>query len=197
MKESYNKAPSFVQKFVDDTIKAEGGYVNDVSDSGGETNYGVTKASAEAHKESWSKYGWDGGMTHMPLSFAQDLYVYQYFISPRFDLIAEYSQLIAKELFDTGVNTGTKRPSKWLQELLNVFNNGGVTYNDIAVDGCIGQQTYTALESYLLKRGTAGEYVLYNALNILQGSFYINLATKREKDEKFIYGWLNNRTDFK
>jgi len=31
------------------------------------------------------------------------------------------------------------------------------------------------------------------ALNCLQGAFYVELAEKREKDERFVYGWLLNR----
>jgi len=35
--------------------------------------------------------------------------------------------------------------------------------------------------------------VLCRALNCLQGAYYIELAERREKDERFVYGWLKNR----
>lgn len=197
MCDAYKNSPSFVQGFIDTTIKHEGGYVNDPNDSGGETNYGITKAVADKFKSSWVDYAWNGNMKTMPLQFAQDVYAQEYFFSPRFNLVAEKSQLIAQELFDTGVNTGTSRPSKWLQQLLNVFNNQQSFYKDIAEDGKIGAGTCAALQSFLDKRGKEGERVMYNALNIMQGSFYIDLATKREKDEKFVWGWINSRVDFK
>ena len=39
----------------------------------------------------------------------------------------------------------------------------------------------------------AGEHVMLRALNCLQGAFYINLSRSRQKDETFLYGWLDNR----
>lgn len=196
MKNSYKNAPEFVKGFVDSTIKAEGKYVNDPSDSGGETNYGVTKTSAQGYKDSFKDYNWDGDMQCMPIKFAQDLYVTEYYIKPKFNLIAERDELLAQELFDTGVNTGAKRPSKWLQQLLNVFNNQQKYYADISEDGSIGNGTLVALDAFIAKRGKKGVDILFDALNMMQGSFYIDLAIKREKDEKFIWGWLDNRVDF-
>lgn len=197
MFDTYKESPDFVQCFIDATIRHEGGYVNDPNDSGGETNYGITKAVADKFKSSWIDYAWNGNMVTMPLQFAQDVYAQEYFFSPRFNLVAEKSHLIAQELFDTGVNTGTSRPSKWLQQLLNVFNNQQTFYKDITVDGKIGPRTCAALQSFLNRRGKEGERVMYNALNIMQGSFYIDLATRREKDQKFVWGWINSRVDFK
>ena len=46
---------SLKQRVIDQIIKVEGGYVNDPSDSGGETNYGITKHVAR-------KYGYKGSM---------------------------------------------------------------------------------------------------------------------------------------
>jgi hypothetical protein len=35
--------------------------------------------------------------------------------------------------------------------------------------------------------------ILLKALNCLQGDRYIRLTRSREKDERFLYGWLKNR----
>jgi typhoid toxin secretion A len=199
MLNSYKEAPNFVKTFIDTTIKHEGGdkYTNDPNDSGGETRYGVTKKSTLKYKEYFHLYHWDGNMKTLPLSFAQDLYAHEYFMIPKFNLVAEVSQMIAEELFDTSVNVGASRPSKWLQQLLNVLNNQQKLYKDISEDGFIGVGTVNALKAYLNKRGNEGEKVLYNMMNTLQGNHYIQLAIKREKDEKFVYGQFNGRVSFK
>lgn len=194
---SYQNALKIVKDFVDQVIKVEGGYVNDPSDSGGETNYGVTVAVAREFRSKWGAYSWDGTMKTMPLAFAQDVYSYKYFYKPKFDLIAEQSTLIAEELFDAGVNCGPSQPSKWLQQCLNVLNNLQAYYSDISEDGMIGARTANALEKFIDKRGEEGIKVLFNMLNCKQGSFYIDLATRREKDEKFVYGWILHRVSLK
>lgn len=195
---SYNNAPEFVRKFVDTTIDHEGEeYTNIKEDSGGKTKYGVTENAALAKKKFWHLYNWDGDMQTMPLQFAQDSYVDGYYLTPKFNLVAEVSQMIAAEIFDTGVNCGYSVPSKWLQQLLNVLNSQQTFYKDIAEDGKIGSGTCAALRAYLDKRGKEGEKVLHNMLNTMQGYHYINLATKREKDEKFVYGQFVNRVAFK
>jgi len=53
-----------------------------------------------------------------------------------------------------------------------------------------GPATMNALNRFLIHHD---EYLLLRALNCLQGSFYIELAERREKDERFIKGWLVHR----
>lgn len=190
----------FVWDQVSHVLSVEGGYVNDPSDSGGETKYGITLSTAKEFSSHWSKYttddnkSWCGSIITMPKDFAADVYTYKYFYKPKFNLVVDNK--IAKELFDTGVNCGTLVPVKWLQELLNVFNNKGKYYPDMVVDGYLGNTTFKALSKFTSIRGAEGLTILYNALNCKQGSFYIDLATRREKDEKFVYGWFSNRVDF-
>lgn len=42
-------------------------------------------------------------------------------------------------------------------------------------------------------RGPEGDAALALALNCDQGVYYKNLSRRRQKDEKFVYGWLKNR----
>ena len=116
-------------------IDLEGGYGNDPGDSGGETNWGVTVRVAR-------EYGYHGAMIDMPRSVAFDIYSEIYWDAINLDDVEDHSQIIAKELADTGVNMGTGR-----------------------------------------------------ALNCLQGAFYIELTERRQKDERFAYGWLLNRVN--
>lgn len=177
---------SLKKKTIDHIIQVEGGYVNDPSDSGGETNWGVTKAVAR-------KYGYEGPMRDMPREIAFNIYEDMYWDSMLLDEIEKYSSLVAAEMADTGVNMGIGRASTFLQIALNALNNQGKDYPDIVEDGDIGRGTLAALNSFYTRRGNDGMLVLEKALNCQQGAFYIDLVRRRQKDEKFLYGWLSNR----
>lgn len=164
-------------------IRTEGGYVNDPSDSGGETNFGITLSVARAN-------GYFGGMRDMPRAVAFDIYAARYWDAVRADDLLKLSVKVAEEVVDTGVNMGTKRAGRMLQRALNVLNVRASIYPDLIVDGAVGGNTLEALRRYLTKRD---EKTLVKALDCLQGAYYIELAERREKDERFVYGWLKNR----
>ena len=172
--------------FIDKIIRIEGGYVNDKDDSGGETRYGITKATARA-------YGYKGRIRDMTEEIARKIYEKKYLGKLRFDEIATQSVEIAWKIADIGINMGIWRAGEFLQQSLNVLNRGGRDYEDLKVDGVIGKKTLKALKRFLRKRGKDGEEVLLKMLNAMQGAFYIELAQRRVKDEKFIFGWFKNR----
>jgi lysozyme family protein len=175
-----------VDQVIDGIIAREGGYVNDSRDAGGETNFGITAATARSS-------GYAGAMRDMPRDFAVEIYRRRYVVAPGFDKIVPISQAIAAELVDTGVNMGPKVAAGFLQRALNAFNNQGRDYADIVADGDAGPGTRRALEAFLAKRGAAGEKVMLAALNALQGERYISLAESRAANEAFAYGWIANR----
>ena len=174
------------EKVINEIIQREGGYVNDPSDSGGETKWGITKKTARA-------YGYTGPMPLLPRWIAFEIYEKQYLEKIKFDQIEKLSPLIAEELADTSINMHWSRAGEFLQRSLNVLNRGGKDYKDLVVDGQIGAKTIKALKRYLKKRGKEGERVLFKMLNSLQGVSYIEIAERRPKDEKFVYGWYRNR----
>ena len=169
-------------------LALEGGHTNDISDSGGETNWGVTEAVARA-------FGYVGPMRDMTRDQAKAIYRARYWDSMLLDRMQALSPQVAEEMFDTGVNQGVERAGEFLQRALNALNRNGTLYRDTKVDGRVGPMTLAALREYLAQRGNEGVTVLLRALNALQGAFYIELAEAREKDEKYVYGWLLNRVD--
>lgn len=173
---------------IDGIISREGLYSNDASDSGGETMYGITKHTARA-------YGYNGDMKDLSRDLAFKIYSSEYWDSLNLDAIEKLSFTVADEIADTGVNMGISRAAKFLQRSLNVLNNKTYYYPDMKVDGQIGKVTLRALKSYFRIRGLEGEKVLLSMLNSLQGAYYVTLAERREKDEKFIYGWYRNRVE--
>ena len=170
----------------DATLGIEGGYVDDPSDSGGATKYGITERVARAH-------GYRGDMRALSEAEARQIARSQYWDTLSLDVIDALSSAIAREMFDTGYNMGVGTVGGFLQRALNVFNHRGQDYPDMVVDGLIGPMTIAALRVYLGKRGKPGEVVLLRALNDLQGQRYISLAEARQKDEDYVYGWILNR----
>jgi len=166
----------------------EGGYVNDPRDSGGATRYGITEAVARS-------YGYHGSMKALPLETARHIYQLRYWNPIHGDTLAKYSEALAAEVFDSAVNVGVGRASQWLQRALNALNVQGTHWPDIAEDGQIGSATLRALDALSNRRGKQGLAVLVKMLNAIQGSFYISLAERRQKDEAFVFGWFLHRVN--
>lgn len=166
-------------------VGLEGRYSNNPDDSGGETMYGITVAVARAN-------GYSGPISEMPLDTAKSIYRRQYWDQMRLDEIAIISEVVAGEMFDTGVNMGIVWATQFLQKALTELNRRGKDYPDLFVDGVMGPVTVHALQSYFHTR-PQGITVLMRALEGQQVTHYIEIAASREKDEDFLYGWLQNR----
>jgi lysozyme family protein len=177
---------SSVADLISEVIAIEGGYSNDPSDSGGETNYGITFRVARKH-------GYTGEMNLMPRSIAERIYEETYWYDPGFYDVSMVYQRVGRELFDTGINMGVGKAAEFLQMALNGLNREEKDYADVDEDGDIGPATIKALALFKSVRGASGELVLLKALNCLQGARYIELSRVRQKDEKYVYGWLQNR----
>lgn len=130
-------------------IDHEGGYVDHPDDPGGETNYGITIATAR-------NFGYTGEMRDLPLSVAVDIYKQLYWDTISAD---EMPFSVAFQVFDGGVNHGIKRSVRWLQESI------GAT-----PDGIVGAQTI----EYVNREQEHDVVLTYNAQRI---QFYTSLQT--------------------
>ncbi len=171
--------------FIGRLIKIEDGYVNNEADLGGETRFGITKATAREH-------GYRGEMKYLPMDTAFQIYATTYWDANSLSDMLSLSEKITEEVFDTGVNMGTPMAGVFLQRCLNVLNVGENTYDNLKVDGIVGNRTLSALADYLGER-EEGEEVLLKMLNSLQGSEYISIAENDEEQESFVYGWFRKR----
>jgi len=164
----------------------EGGYVNDKTDRGGATRFGITEGVAREN-------GYTGDMGSLPVEVASRIYRSKYWDKLRLDQVSLMSYMIADELFDTCVNMGTEIAGRFLQSALNAFNRNGKDFPDISIDGEVGPGTIGTLRKFLDLRGTDGEKVLFRALNAQQGARYLEIARNDQTQEKFVFGWFLQR----
>lgn len=185
-KRHMDNVKTIMNAIINKVIGLEGGYIDDPQDSGGATKLGITHATASRH-----------GYGVKSLTKEQAVLIYQadYWTPLNLDKVVLISEKLATELFDTGVNMGTGTAAKFLQRALNSLNNGGKLYADIKVDGALGDATIKALSAYMQRRKYNGEKVLFNILNGFQSTYYVELAERRPKDEKFMHGWSQNRVE--
>ncbi len=168
-------------------VGVEGRYSNDPRDSGGETMYGITVAVARA-------YGYKREMRDMPLDVAKVIYRARYWDMLRLNVIAVTAPTLAHELFDSAVNCGQGNAGRWFQRALNALNLGGSLYADGKVDGIIGEMTLAAWSALVKRRGSImSERAVRRLCDAQQGTYYLDLAERREKDEAFVFGWAINR----
>lgn len=176
------------RRLIAEVIQREGGFSNRPEDRGGPTNWGITLATAREH-------GYTGDMRALPRSLAASIYAGRYWHSLELDAIAQLSPDLATVMFDFGVNSGTGRPGEYLQVQLNVLNDRGRLYEDIVVDGAVGNNTLTALRSFAGVRGEYGLSLLAQTMNAERIVFCRRLAERDEEQEIFAYGWFSRVVD--
>jgi hypothetical protein len=96
------------------TVALEGGWVNNPADPGGETNLGITKRVAVDH-------GYTGPMRSLPRGVAESIYYETYLVKPGYAPLIDVDAAVTEELFDTTVNMGAPRPSRWFQQSINML----------------------------------------------------------------------------
>jgi len=109
------------EKALSTILQNEGGYVNDKTDKGGETKYGISKRSYP--KED---------IKNLTIERAKEIYKSDFWDKVKGDHIQ--NDELALNLFDFAVNAGVGTSIKTLQKALNVHD-----------DGILGDQTLSAM----------------------------------------------------
>lgn len=191
-------------EFGNQILKEEGGFVNDPNDPAGATNKGITLATFMQYGHDYNR---DGKIDVSDLRLltntdALAIYKRQYWDAMYGDKIIDQS--FADLYIDHGINAGMSRATKMLQYLLNVYY-----HSNVGVDGVMGTQTLTALNS-VLRRDPQGLFSLYKSLrenyylylskNTLTNPnfqiFLSTLVTPSTRFQSFIHGWLNRLAQF-
>jgi lysozyme family protein len=98
-------------------LRHEGGYSNHVADNGGETMYGITKATARAN-------GYTGPMRSIPMDLVRKIYRKDYWDAAKCESLAPGVDFA---VFDFAVNSGPARARRFL--LNAVGSTDAVTIN--------------------------------------------------------------------
>jgi len=167
-------------------IGIEGGYSDHPQDPGKKTKYGITEAVA---RES----GFTGDMKDLTLEFAKSIYKEKYWDISKLTSVSEFSEDLAFKLFEVSVNCGVRNSIRFFQRALNALNKNGELYDDLKVDGILGEKTLSSFRSFYKARIRDGASVLIASLNGQQVSYYIAITEKNEDLRSFYYGWIKNR----
>lgn len=183
--------PSQIAKEI---LAREGGYVNDPSDPGGATKYGVT---IHTMRRLGLDLDGDGDVDRddvkrLTMDQAVDIFLRHYFRGPKIDQLPEPIQAT---VFDMQVNAGANAV-KILQRLLNDAKTPGTP---LVADGRIGPKTIAATFS---AQDRMGDF-LRDAYGIARRDYYYSLADHRPKSRKYARrrdggkgGWITRAEEF-
>lgn len=175
---------------IKDKTGVEGGYVNHSDDLGGETIWGITRATADEWRQLWQKHGWDGrDMRQMPKSLAYEIYDLGWWQRMNLDVIWDINPYLAERIFDFGINAGRINAGRSLQRVLNVSNRRAKDYADLPTTGNIGPMTIDALRAFLARNPNSGCDELTMMMFSMQNYHYVDISEKREANESFTNGW--------
>lgn len=163
-------------------LAVEGGYVNHPSDPGGETNMGITKTVARQH-------GYAGPMRTLPRAVAESIYYDTYLVKPGYAPLVSIDAAVTEELFDTTVNMGPGRPSRWFQAATNRLCGTRLT-----VDGKVGPASIAAYRGCQGRIGAARLCrAMLDSLDGAQHVEYDRLVRVNPKLRAFHRGWIAHR----
>lgn len=178
------------------SVNVEAGYVNNPKDRGGETNHGITYATAQEWKSDLVKlFNWDGKMANLTREMAMYIYRKGWWEPLRGDQLLAIHPLVAQRVFDFGINAGRSRAGKAIQIVLNLSNRAGLDYKDIGEDGAIGTKTIDALKAFAAKRGAKGLRSFLISMACRHGNHYQEICIKNPTQEEFFNGWQNRLED--
>ncbi len=145
---------------IEKVLEHEGGYVDDPTDAGGETKYGISKRAYP-----------DEDIKELTVERAKELYKRDYWDRFRTGSLPDRLRHI---YVDMCINMGGGRAIKILQEACNSKNA-----NKIDVDGGIGPAT--------IKAASSVEPFRLRAYRVM---FYAELVMKKPDQERFWVGWF-------
>ncbi|WP_018415584.1 glycoside hydrolase family 108 protein [Teredinibacter turnerae] len=160
------------------TLKAEGGYVHDPDDPGGETYKGIAR-NRNSKWQGWIAVDLLKKQRGFPANLEDDLqlqalvhelYELKYWDKIRGDDIVD--QDIADSIFDFAVNAGPATSSKLAQLAV------GAT-----ADGVIGEKT-------LEKLNVEDKRAFLATFAIAKIGRYISICESRRESRKYFYGWV-------
>lgn len=145
----------------------EGGFVDHESDPGGATNFGITQATYDVHRQ--AKGFETRSVAEIMESEISEIYRTMYWSAAACDRLPYPVSLVQ---FDTAVQRGPKRAIRELQAVVGVL-----------VDGIFGPRTEAAASAY-------GQRELIEELCWRRVEHYTERAADMPSQRAFLVGWL-------
>lgn len=167
----------------------EGGYVNDPTDRGGPTRYGITEKVAR-------QWGYKGNMRDFPKHCdaltpvcSDIIYKTDYIDKPGFFPFASMEPAVLDELVDSAVLHGPNKPSRWLQLALNAECG-----SKLKVDGAVGPATVGAYAGCRVTKDPLYLCVaVLNRMDKAQEAYFDAIIAYRPSQKRFERGWKRAR----
>lgn len=152
-------------KSIDKVLINEGGYVNDPSDRGGETKFGISKRAYP-----------NVDIKNLTAEQAKEIYKKDYWDKVKGDDIS--SEFVAYEIFDTAVNMGVRTASKIAQVVCEAHPDGFIGENTLKALNGVDEELFVAKfklakiarYAYLVKTRPANKKFLYGWINRVLGA---------------------------
>lgn len=186
------------------TEKHEGGYVNNPTDRGGETYKGIARkiwpnwdgwAIVDILKKKYTHKVLDARLaSNLGLQGSVEEFYHHNFWNR--NKLYEFDQVIANEIYDTGVNQGVGSAAKHFQKTLNKLNRNEKDFPDLVTDGKIGNKTIVAYRAYMatVRFGSRSNKllisVMWKTLNWYQHERYMKITDRDKIQELFYMGWV-------
>lgn len=152
----------------------EGGLIEDASDPGGITNFGISLRFLTSLNQNYDPTF----VKLMTIDQAKLIYKNEFWAhNPYYQII---NQRVCNYVFDAAVNMGPATAIKIVQRALWALNK---QINFVADDGILGAKTLDAINN-------AG-FLLCGPLLAERAGYYRQLAASNPDQKKFIDGWLN------
>ena len=150
------------------TLEQEGGYVDNPSDPGGATNFGVTQKTYDAYREELKLPL--QRVAHISDTDVKAIYKNLYWEKANCNLLSYRLGIVQ---FDTAVNFGVAGAIKFLQEALGVDQDG--VWGEAAQKALLDKDHYTV------------------ALNIVRNriEYRYKRVEENESQRIFLSGWIN------
>lgn len=154
-------------------FKREAGYVDDPRDRGGATNMGITQAALAAWRD---RPVTKADVKALTKTEATAIYRRRYIERPGFQSIL--NPHLRGLVVDCGVNHGTPRVARWLQQAVGV-----------KLDGVIGPVTRLALEK-------SDPVAVYVRICAIRTRWYGRIIADDHSQAAFSAGWANRNAEF-
>lgn len=163
-----------LSKIIDEIIVAESSdYTDHPEDRGGPTKYGITLKSLSDFR---GRQCTPAEVERLTEAEARNIYMLKYVRGPGFVKIID--ERLLGLVVDCGVNHGTARATRWLQEIVGVIQ-----------DGVFGPLTADAVNRHEPRK-------LFIRLLGIRIRFYGRLITDDPRQAKFAAGWMNRAVGF-